>query len=187
MMRTLSDREKRTVRIGAVLVAAYLVLFFGLSARTYLETKRADYAKLVARVQELKNEIRPYEDKGAHVKKLMEGSRLNPAKLSRATVVAEASAAIQNAAAAAGIQVGPVRESPAHSSSKELASVQIEGSGTVPAVMSLLHNLESLGYPLIIDSVQLTTEPMRPGQVKLNLTIVVLDFDQWKVEAIPHA
>ena len=65
--------------------------------------------------------------------------------------------------------------------------MQIEGSGAVPAVMSLLHNLESLGYPLIIDSVQLTTDPMRPGQVKLNLTIVVLDFEQWKPEATPHA
>lgn len=186
-MRTLSDSEKRTVRIGGILIAVYLVLFFGLSVRTYLETKRADYRKLVAQVQDLKNQIHPYEDKAAHVKKLMESYRLNPAKLSRATVVAEASAAIQNAAASSGIQVGPVRESPARSSSKELASVQIEGSGPVPAVMSFMHNLESLGYPLIIDSVQLTTEPMRPGQVKLNLTIVVLDFDQWKPQEAPNA
>jgi hypothetical protein len=187
MMRTLSDREKRTVRIAAIGIAIYLVLFFGLSVRTYFEAKRADYGKLVAKAQDLKNEVRPYQDKVAHLKKLMESSRVNPAKLSRATVVAEASAAIQNAAAAAGIQVGPVRESPARSSSKELASVQIEGSGPVPAVMSLLHNLKSLGYPLVIDSVQLATDPMRPGQVKMNLTIVVLDFDQWKPETTPHA
>jgi hypothetical protein len=191
MMRTLNDREKRTVRYASIGIAIYLVLFFGVSVRTYLETKRADYQKLVARIQDLKNEIRPYQDKAVHVKKLMESSRLDPAKLSRATVVAEASAAIQSAAAAAGIQVGPVRENPAHTSSKELASVQIEGSGAIPAVMSLLHNLESLGYPLVIDSVQLSTDPMRPGQVKLNLTIIVLDFnlnaDPWKDEATPHA
>lgn len=186
-MRTLTDHEKRTVRFASIGIAIYLVLFFGLSVRTYLEQKRGDYEKLVIRARDLQNEIRPYRDKAAHTEKLMENSHLDPAKLSRATVVAEASAAIQSAAAAAGIQVGPVRENPAHSSSKELASVQIEGSGAVPAVMSLLHNLESLGYPLVIDSVQLTSDPMRPGQVKLNLTIVVLDFSQWKVEATPHA
>ena len=82
------------------------IWFFGLSVRTYLETKRADYAKLVAKAQDLKNEVRPYQDKVAHLKKLMESSHLNPAKLSRATVVAEAQLPqFENAAAAAGIQV----------------------------------------------------------------------------------
>ena len=57
----------------------------------------------------------------------------------------------------------------------------------MPAVTGLLHNLESLGYPLVIDSVQLTSDPMRPGQLKMNLIIVVLDFENWKAEATPHA
>jgi len=54
-------------------------------------------------------------------------------------------------------------------------------------VMSLLHRLETLGYPLILDSVQMTPEVTKPGMVKLNLTIVILDFDQWKSEGGPHA
>ena len=82
--------------------------------------------------------------------------------------------------------MGPVRESPGRASSKELGSVQIEGTGPVPAVMGLLGRLESVGYPLIIDSVQLTPD-MRPGQLKMSLTIVILDFDEWKKEGPPHA
>jgi len=74
---------------------------------------------------------------------------------------------------AIGREPGPVRESPARPSSKELASMQIEGTGPVPAVMGMLSRLESVGYPLIIDSVQLTTD-MRPGQLKLSLTILIL-------------
>jgi hypothetical protein len=67
-----------------------------------------------------------------------------------------------------------------------LASMQIEGTGPVPAVMGLLSRLESVGFPLIIDSVQLTPD-VRPGQLKMNLTILILDFEQWKKEAAPHA
>jgi hypothetical protein len=116
----------------------------------------------------------------------MESLRLDPAKLSRTSVVAEASSAIQKAAMSGGVQVGPVRESPARPSSKELASVQLEGTGPVSAVMGLLNRLESVGFPLIIDSVQLTPD-MRPGQLKVNLTILILDFDQWTKEGSPHA
>jgi len=53
-------------------------------------------------------------------------------------------------------------------------------------VMGLLSRLESVGFPLIIDSVQLTPDP-RPGQLKINLTILILDFEQWKKEEPPHA
>jgi hypothetical protein len=187
MMRTMSPKEKRTLRLGSLFIGIYLVVFFGYSGWGWLAKKRADYEKLVAQAASLQAEIRPYEDKVAHAKKLMENYHLDPAKLSRATVVAQASAAIQSAAAAAGIQIGPVREGAGRSSADELASVEIEGTGPVPAVTGLLHNLESLGYPLVIDSVQLTSDPMRPGQLKLSLTVEVLDFDAWKPETTPHA
>ena len=48
--------------------------------------------------------------------------------------------------------------------------------------MAFLHNLQSLGYPLVIDSVQIHGDPSKPGAVKISLTIVILDFDQWKGE-----
>jgi hypothetical protein len=102
-------------------------------------------------------------------------------------VVAEASSAIQKAAQGGGFQVGPIREAPAHASGRELASIQFEGSGPVKGAVGLLHRLESVGYPLIIDSAQFTADPMRPGQLKVKLTVVILDFEQWKSEGAPRA
>jgi hypothetical protein len=54
-------------------------------------------------------------------------------------------------------------------------------------VISLLHQLPLLGYPLVIDSVQIIADPMQPGQIKLNLTVIVLDFEQWKKTEVAHA
>ena len=48
--------------------------------------------------------------------------------------------------------------------------------------MATLHRLETLGYPLILDSVQISSDPTKPGMIKLNLTIIILDFEQWKKE-----
>jgi len=185
-MRTLTPHEKRTVRFGAAAIAIYLLLFGGFQAWKYFAKTRADYQQLVSQADRLKQEVRLYDDRVLVLKKLMESLRMDPARLSRTSVVAEASSAIQKAAMSGGVQVGPVRESPARPSSKELASVQMEGTGPVPAVMGLLSRLESVGFPLVIDAVQLTPD-MRPGQLKVNLTILILDFDQWTKEGAPHA
>ncbi len=186
-MRTLTDHEKRTIRIAAAGIGIYLVLFCGLRSWKYFEKKRSEYHQLLSNAQTLKLELQPYEDKVLVVKKLMAGFHLDPATLSKSSVVAEASDAIQKAGMTGGVQIGHIRESPASASTKELASMQLEGVGPLPAVMSLLHRLENLGYPLIVDSVQITAETTRPGIVKLNLTIVILDFEQWKSEGVPHA
>ena len=185
-MRTLTHSEKRTIRFGAVAVAVILLCFGGLKVWAFFAKRRSDYQQLVQQAEALKQEVRLYEDRIVVVKKLMEGFHMDPARLSRVSVVADASAAIQKAAMGGGVQLGPVRESPARPSSKELASMQVEGTGPVPAVMGLLSRLESVGFPLIIDSVQLTPDA-RPGQLKMNLTILILDFEQWKKEEAPHA
>jgi len=130
--------------------------------------------------------IQPYKNKVAVIQKLMDGFHMDPAKLTKATVVGETSAAIQRAAAGSGVIVGPVREPPARISSREL-SLKLEGTGPIPAVIGLLNRMETIGYPLIIDDVQITSEPSRPGLVKVNLTITILDFEQWKSEVKPNA
>ena len=185
-MRTLTPREKRTVRFGAAAIALYLLLFGGLQVAKVFAKRHSDYQQLLQQAETLKQEVRRYEDRSLAVKKLMESFRLDPARLSRTSLVAEASAAIQKAATGGGVQLGPIRESPGRPSSKELASMQLEGSGPVPAVMGWLSRLESVGYPVIIDSVQLTPD-MRPGQLKVSLIILILDFEQWKKEGPPNA
>jgi len=184
-MRTLTPHEKRTVRFGAAVLAVYLLVFGGLQVWKYLAQSRADYQQLVNQADRLKQEVQIYEDRALVLKKLMETLRLDPARLSRTSIVAEASSAIQKTAMSSGMQVGAVRESPARPSSRELGSVQLEGMGPVPAVMGLLSRLESVGFPLIIDSVQLTAGP-GPAPLKVNLTILILDFDQWTKEGPPH-
>lgn len=186
-MRTLTSREKRTIRIGGIGIAIYLGLFGGFKAWRFAESKRAAYDRLVKEATDLRNTVLPYQQKALIVDKLMKEFQMDPLKLSRPTLVADASAAVQQAAMSGGIQLGPVRESPGRVSTRELASVQFEGVGTVPAAMSLLHRLQSLGYPLVIDSVQITPETRQRGRVKLNFTVVILDFDQQKAAEVPHA
>ncbi len=99
---------------------------------------------------------------------MMEEFHLDPTKLKKETVVSDASAAIQQAAKSGGLQLGPIRESPAHGAGKALATVQLESSGQVPAVLTFLASLNSIGFPVVVDSVQFTADnmPARPGQIE---------------------
>jgi hypothetical protein len=62
----------------------------------------------------------------------------------------------------------------------------LESSGQVPAMLTFLASLNSIGFPVIVDSVQFTADT-RPGQIKMNLTLIILDFDQIKSAEVPHA
>jgi hypothetical protein len=46
--------------------------------------------------------------------------------------------------------------------------------------MRLLHNLDHIGFPVVVDSIQISSDARMPNGIKINLTIVVLDFDAWK-------
>lgn len=186
-MANLTDREKKTIRLAAMGVALYLVLFFGLRGWKHLETRRLEYQRLVEQAERLRREFQPYENKALLVQKLRGTFNLDPRKLTKATLVAEVSAAIQKAATSGGVQLGPMRESPARAAAKELVSMQLEGSGPIPAMMALVHRLEGLGFPLVIDSIQITPDNTRPSMIKISMTIVILDWEQWKAAEASHA
>jgi hypothetical protein len=179
-MASISAREKRTLRIGAAALGIYLILFYGVGGWKFLQQKRVEYDQLHKAAVTLRDEIRPYEDRALVVSNLMNTYHMDPARLSSNTVVAGASAAIQKAAQGSGLQVGPIRESGPHTPGKELATMQIECSGPVNSMMGLLKRMETLGYPLLIESVQIGPENSRPGQIKFSLAVVILDFEQWK-------
>ena len=44
-MQTPTEREKRTIRIGGIILAVYLVVFFGAKGAQGLGSIRADYEK----------------------------------------------------------------------------------------------------------------------------------------------
>ncbi len=186
-MRALSDREKRTIRFAGIGIAIYLALFGGFQVWKFFEKKRSDYRQLAQEARNLRQQVKPYQDKVLVVKKMMEDFHLDPAKLKKETVVSDASAAIQKAAKSGGLQLGPIRESPTRGAGKSVATIQMETSGQVPAVLTFLAGLNRIGFPVVVDSVQFTADNSRPGQVKMNLTIIILDFEGWKGKEAPHA
>jgi hypothetical protein len=179
-MRALTDHEKRTIRIAAIGLSAYLVLFFGLRVWRSAEAGRKQYEQLVQQANRTRRDVLPYGNRALLLEKFQETYRMDPQRLSRTTLVAQASAAIQNAAKSGGIQLGPIRETPGRTSGQELTSMQLEGSGQARSIITLLGRLENLGFPLIIDSLQISPDTRKPGMVKMTLQIIVLDFEQWK-------
>jgi hypothetical protein len=182
MKRELTPKEKRTIRIAAICVGAYLLLFYGGSLFSYFTARREAYDKLVQQAQELRDVIKPYEEKVETATNLMDRFHMDPVKLKRSSVMAEASAAIQQAAASGRVGIGPIRETPARPSAKEAGSIQFDATGQIEAVMDLLHNLSRIGFPIIIDTLQLNSAPGMPNGVKVSLNIVILDFEAWKAK-----
>ncbi len=185
-MRALNPREKRFVFLGAACVALYALWFGGVRVWKALALQRSNYVQLVREADTLGLEIKAYQAKADSVQKMMEDFKLDPAKLNKSTAVAEASAAIQKLAQSSGVQFAAVRESPGRAANKELATMQFEGMGQVPAVTALLNRLESVGYPVIIETIQLNPIPNQP-MMKFNMTLVILDFEQWKKGGVPNA
>jgi hypothetical protein len=185
-MRALTPQEKRTIRVGIILVGIYLLAFCGFQMWKSLEKRRVEYQQLVSDARDLRLQIQSYQNKADVVKKLMEDFHLDPGRLTNETVVAQASSAIQKAASSTGIQVGAIHETATRPSTDAVASMQFEGSGPVPAIAGLLSRMQMLGFPVIIESVQLTPD-MRPGNLKVSLTITILDFKNWKNSEASHA
>lgn len=186
-MRALNDHEKRTIRFASVILVLGLVLAACLWSVRRLQARRAAYHVLLLEARDVRDEIGRYQDKAQVAQKLIDTFHMDPLTLTRNTLVARASAAIQKASFEAGVAPGAIRETAARGASKEMATIQFEGTGPAPSVMALLYQLERAGCPLVIESMRITSDPHKPGGVKLNLTIVVLDFDQWKPEAQPNA
>src|SRR2546425_1189082 len=72
LMRPLTTREQRTMRIGAAVLAVYLLALGGWKIASFCERKRVEYVRLVQEAQALKEQIHKYESKVEAAKKLME-------------------------------------------------------------------------------------------------------------------
>jgi hypothetical protein len=179
-MRALTDREQRLLRYGGVGIVIYLALFFGLQVWRVAERRKAEYRALVREAETWNNRLALYDDKAAVALKLMEQFRMDPATLAHTSLVARASAAIQQAALQGGVMLGAVRETPSRGVGREVTTIQLEGQGPAPALLKFLYGLGTLGFPVVTDTLQLTAPAMGAGPLKLNLTVQLLDFDSWK-------
>jgi hypothetical protein len=176
----MTERDKKTIRVAGIAILIYLAGFAGFKMWKSGGAGRDDYEALLHKAEQLQSEVRARENKTLLFEKLSEQYKFDPAKIKKETLVADASAAIQGAAQQGGIQLGPFRESPARSTGRDLTTIQVEGSGSVSSALGLLHRLRTLGYPLLIESVQFGPAQGRPGQVKINVTITILNYDQFK-------
>lgn len=176
----MTDRDKKTIRIAGIAIVIYLAGFAGFKLWRTGASNQDDYQSLVKKTDRLQAEVRAHENKVLLFDKLSDLYKIDPRKIKKETLVADASAAIQSAAQQGGIQLGPLRESPARSTGRELTTIQVEGSGQVSSALGLLHRLQTLGYPILIDSIQFSPAQGRPGQVKVNVTITILNYDQFK-------
>ena len=187
-MQHLSQSEKRTVRLGAIIVGACLLFLAGQQVWKFFARESGEYHERLAEADKLRDELKPYKGKVEDIRTLMEKFKLDPNHLSRTSVVAEASAAILKTATSSGIQLGPIHETAARHANKEISSIQLDCTGQVSALLGFLYRFESIGYPIIIESVQLNPEPSKPGNLKMHLGLIILDFDQWKAdERTPNA
>jgi hypothetical protein len=177
---TISEKDKRTLRLAGIALAIYLALFFGFRSWKSLEKSRADFQQLVRKVEREQLETRRQESDLLLFEKLSDLYKLDPRKLPKETLVAEASAAIQNAARQGGFQLTSVRETSGRAAGRELSSIQLDGMGPLPAALNLVHTLQALGFPVVIESMQLVQEANKPGMLKVNLILVILNFEQWQ-------
>jgi hypothetical protein len=182
MSRKLTVKEIRTVRIAAAGVGLYLLFFYGGAILGSFGSRHGAYAEEVQEARDLRDVIKPYPKRIEAVSNLMARFEMDPAGLKHATLVANANAAIQKTGSSCGVNFGPIRETPGRSSAKEAGSIQFDGDGQIPGVMAFLHQLDSVGYPVVVDSIQLSPQQNRPGGLHFNLTVVVYDFDAWKAK-----
>ena len=82
--------------------------------------------------------------------------------------------------------ISSLRETVNRGSEAEVGSIQLEGGGPAPAILAFFHLLRGCGYPLVIDSAQITAEPSRPGNLKVSLSILILDFERWTEKGVPR-
>lgn len=186
-MPQLTERDKRTIRLASIGIAIYLVLFFGFKGWRKLETGRANYRELLAKAQREQLATEAAENRVLLFEKLKDTYHLDPRKLPKETLLAEASSAIQKAAMENGFGLGPIRESAGRTNGRELSTITFDGAGPLPGALTLLQKLQTLGYPLVIDSLQLTQDPTKPGMLKMNAVVVILNFEQWKGAEVPSA
>ena len=186
-MQTLSPREKRTVRIAAIGTALYLAVFFGSKGLGGLGALRAEHERQLRAAQSLRSEGETYRTRARKLQRLMDRSLIDPGKLSTNTVVAQTSAALQSAAQSGGLQLGAVRESMARSTERELGTIGFDATGQPAAILGFVARLDKLGFPVVVESLQLGTDPRMPGMVRVHLNLIVLDFEQWKTRPPSHA
>lgn len=186
-MRTLTDREKRTLRLAGILVAVYLVLFYGAKLFGALESRRGAYAEAYFKAQTLQVKRLREIQKRKRLEKLKAEWNIDFTKLQKKTVVGDARVALEATARTCGVGLGFSRESPGRTRAGELTVFQVQGSGKTLNVARFLHCLKTrLGYPMVVDRIHLKAQK-RPDLVAFTFTATLLGYSTWKPQETSRA
>lgn len=184
---TLTARDRRTLRLAGMGLGAYLLFFCGWTTVNFLGQRRTAYRQLQREAADEKTRLELYDSRVVRLHRLMDAAQMDPAQLSKPRLVARASAAIQQAAMQGGLQMGPIRETMSRGTERELGSIQLEAAGQVTSLTTFLHRLGTLGFPIILDTVQFSSDSMRPGMIKISIALILLDYEQWDAREVPNA
>ena len=179
-MGRLTDRDRRTIKLAGFGLLAYLVLFYGVSTWRYLESCLADHELLRLEASEVGLEVTAELKKWKRFRALREKWTIDLDSLDPKTVVSAAFDAIQTAAGKCGVGLGATQEIARRANAKELRVFQLQGSGATDSVMKFLHNLPRLGYPLVVDRLQVKGVPKKPGMLSVTLSVAILNFEAWQ-------
>ena len=76
--------------------------------------------------------------------------------------------------------MGQIREVPGRGGQGVAATLQLEGKGPLKSLMPLLHRFQTTGYPLIVDSLTISSDKRKPGEVQWSAEVILLDYQKWK-------
>lgn len=177
-MRPLNDREKRLIRVMAIAVGIYLVLFYGRGFLASFEETRAEYELTRVQAQTVNTKILREVKKHKTLAKLRERHPVAFEALAEPTVVGDARVALEKLARACGCSLSIQKELSARSRTNEHCVFQISGGGKAKSVAKLMHNLAHSPYPYSLENVEIKASK-KPEMLSYSFTLALLRYDTW--------
>lgn len=176
----MTDHDKKVIRFACIGLIAYLAIFYGRGAFSGLEAKRAAYMNARNEAKEFHKKLKPYETQLLLLEKLRKDRQINLEELNSDTLVADASTAIQIAANQCGVALGPLQETPSRGDASTLTMFRLSGEGPIDGVVNLIYTLRRIGFPLIIDSLNLDGGEFGGDTQKFDLELRIIDYNNWQ-------
>lgn len=180
MLASMSEKDKRTLRYGAMFIVLYLSVFYGRSLLGVFEGNRQTYFQKLDEAEELGVLFRSYETRGMKLEKLRDKLQLDVHRLDSTNLVGNVGRSIQALVKQSGYKMGQVREVAGGGSKGAAATLQIEGTGPLKSFMPLMQRIRTTGYPLILDSLSIRTDKRKAGQLQWSADLIILDYKKWK-------
>ena len=172
----MNEKEKKLIKFTAIGLSIYLLAFYGKDYLGAFVRKRSDFVKKEKTITNHRTKLSPYSSRVLMLEKLRKKLNIDVRRLSSNELVGQTSQAIQQSAKQSGIKIGPLRET----SGRNISSLKFEANGKYDGMVKFLRGIGTSGYPVLIESMQVKQDISKKGNLKINLSIGILDFTKWK-------